>query len=89
MERLQHDLPGWTRVLSKEGLAVFVAGEGRGACKTYRLGDGVVLGTLFRLQFKQQYQMAKACKLVFIAEVSMDFLLPLTHYLLEHSRPDI
>ena len=49
-QRLQHDLPGWTQVLSKEGLTVFVAGEGRGACKAYPLGDGVVLGTLFRLR---------------------------------------
>jgi asparagine synthase (glutamine-hydrolysing) len=47
-QRLQHDLPVWTCVLSRSGLAVFVAGTHRGSSRAYLLGDGVVLGTLFR-----------------------------------------
>ena len=55
-QRLQHDIPGWTRVLSKSGLVVFVTGGDRGACTTYPLGEGVVVGTLFRLRDTEEGQ---------------------------------
>ncbi|MBS0422326.1 MAG: hypothetical protein JSR66_31765 [Proteobacteria bacterium] len=48
-QRLQHDMPGWTQVYSRSGLAVFVTGVDRGACTIYELREGVILGTLFRL----------------------------------------
>jgi len=48
-QQLQHSHLGWTPVLSRHGIAVFVTGTKRGSCRTYPLGNGVVLGTLFRL----------------------------------------
>ena len=47
MERLEHELSGWSAVLSRKGLAVFVTGTHTGSCRAYPLGEGVVLGTLF------------------------------------------
>jgi asparagine synthase (glutamine-hydrolysing) len=61
--RLQRDSSEWTRVFSKSGLVVFVTGGDRGACTTYPLGEGVVLGTLFRLRdtLEGQFQLVLDC----------------------------